>query len=1265
MLFKTLFASVTVAIVVFINLSIQADNLDLDLDSDSQQQSYDNEYQRVNDDRFSLIREKMRPTAGQLRQTDNEQQRQYTQELHKSYQRIQSQPQSLKSSLVNRPNEKDNDNRYREYTTDLESSNLARTTDHRDYRAQARQVPQQRQYRQRTTNERQRLKSSDEANNRGQKLLSSQRPTSLIRGRIIKIELTERKDNERDDLDSKNLHNDDNAQETTQRHYTPSIERQQTYNKVLKAGSTRSAGQYRRERLTDRPTKPTVVEQDDYQRLLERNRLISRDRLATPSIEQQNRRDEQFDDLDSRSPRSIFSLSLDRKKRDADNETSTITNIDRLNNDNNSDDLASESTPAPSTDAMSESNSDAIEASESSDSSSTEESTSAPQSGELITDPTSMVTDEETVAPESSEPETPLLGIQPKSIYGGEPPANKLPEDLETDPPSSPSNNDESNKSESKNPEIASVGASRRKTKKTHKPVNMTEIDQLFKAFKPEAEVVEIWQTLNSKLKDGVKSLLGGIVPTALDLIHETRISTECSGAMLKWVLSMNQLKSWSLRMLDAFGKPSAGLLEGSMTLFGNYRQCLKVRAPDDDEMEEEGTGEFKELFRGKYCVAQLKPWLPEKQRFYNLNTKIKALMSYENTEPWTKSAFDELSELAINFNFVNIRMDLCVPSLCQVEDMQRILNYLSQKLNVRSRILRCEVEGGQGNERFQEYPISKGNHTGTSREQVLPLSGADFESVDWLMVGWAVAPILLVSVTLLATIIIVSLRLTGSASSSSWSTCQKETLPSRSWIKSMSLWSSLQHQAGANLEHMADQKPLSLYGLRFFVILWFIFVESTINLKFEYLRELLMLKDLITWWPLQIIINSSLQFDTIILITAFTCSYYSIDANMRTLIKYALDKYVRLAPSIVIVAAMAVGLPHIYRGPVWNDYVAEQAQICKHNGLINALFVQNLLPYNKVCLPHSWLVCVELQLLVVMIPIMYALNREYEKNAQFRCLSLPVLLLLSSVALSWAYAFSNVYTKDLPPAWLYTMPDPDSRAVYFTEHLFKTMTHLSTFAIGILAGHICRIRARHTSMSGSTCLRTFCNILFGMAAFATMAFVIFFTHDWSLGELPKPLVAATFDATARIAWSISFTWILHHISVPNEDRQYSLISRVLSHPALVWAGRLSFLTYLVHPIVHTSFLAIQEQPVFSSWLMLFHVLSGNIILTMLISLIISVLVETPVRNLFRRWFSHGLVATQLSCDAIYDTKSQFDNKKKLTDSMNGALKFSAPKMKA
>ena len=63
--------------------------------------------------------------------------------------------------------------------------------------------------------------------------------------------------------------------------------------------------------------------------------------------------------------------------------------------------------------------------------------------------------------------------------------------------------------------------------------------------------------------------------------------------------------------------------------MFGNFEECVKVRVADDDdsEFDDEGKETFKEFFRGQFCVAEFKPWLPKKPPFYGMSSKIKGLL--------------------------------------------------------------------------------------------------------------------------------------------------------------------------------------------------------------------------------------------------------------------------------------------------------------------------------------------------------------------------------------------------------------------------------------------------------------------------------------------------------------------------------------------------------------------------------------------------------------------------------------------------------------
>lgn len=211
-------------------------------------------------------------------------------------------------------------------------------------------------------------------------------------------------------------------------------------------------------------------------------------------------------------------------------------------------------------------------------------------------------------------------------------------------------------------------------------PINFTQVDQLFNAPHDERQVELKWRHMDKQITDGVRSILKTVFPHAVAMSTDAKVSGACSGAILKWILNLRNLRSWAVKMLDATGKPAAGLLEGSLTMFGNYHECLSVRAPDEDEIEL--VDEFREYFRGQYCVLQVKPYLPAKKPFYSLNSTIDGLLrkSYKYYE---NNVYDDLAELAMAFNFVNIRADLCVPSLCSRDDIQRVADYCKYKSSI------------------------------------------------------------------------------------------------------------------------------------------------------------------------------------------------------------------------------------------------------------------------------------------------------------------------------------------------------------------------------------------------------------------------------------------------------------------------------------------------------------------------------------------------------------------------------------------------------
>lgn len=850
--------------------------------------------------------------------------------------------------------------------------------------------------------------------------------------------------------------------------------------------------------------------------------------------------------------------------------------------------------------------------------------------------------------------------------------------------------------------------------------------------------------------------------------------------------------------MLDATGKPTSGIFEGSLTMYGNYKQCLNIRAPDEDEIEI--TEQFEEYFRGQYCIIHLKPWMPIKQPFYHLNSSIDSLLR-KNYKYYEKTLYDELAEIAIAFNFVDIRMDLCVPSTCTMADIQRVAELLSKKVEMRAKVMRCDI---------------------ASKESNL------FNQLDKVTINWTMLPIVFISLTLIATFIILVMKFlsifdkcniniddnneAGDYNKKSYINLKNNNkLSFINLIKCLSIQENLmdrlkkpdcclivnknssgsmdfnieseQHHhrspsslslnknVGKNIGSFINMnndtttttsderlsqtsfnnstnliKPLPLYGLRSIFIFWFIIVQLTVELKYQYLRESLPLRDMIiSYWPFQIIINSSLLFESLILITAFTYSFTCLESTLKDLIKYIFDKYLRLMLSIITIITLTILTPLLeFDSPIWKNFVQQQSMTCKTTGYLNLFFLQNFISYDKICLPHTWLFSVELQLIILAIPIMLLFkqtfsiieeslsdmnnNRQQQvitNNNLIRIILLKLfkskvgLINLSLILFGIIINFSSVFSHQLPPSWFYTFPDMAQKNYYFSEYLIKTWTHLSVFMIGLFAGHLCRATLKINSTcnkntqksqqqhqesfpsSSSTHLPSFTGststimamelptndnsnsshqqeqsnqnmgkhdnnnlawssssssstspttsdrqsqqterheivmrsnvtttkpiataccgkICYQLAAMICMSAIIFSTYSWSTKQLPSPLVSGLYDSLSRLFWSIALVNFMIQLCL-DTDRQ-TLLAKILTHPLCTLLGRLSFLAYLISPYINTFILAVQEQALFPSLFIIFHIIVGNIVIIYLVAFILAILIEQPIRRLISKF---------------------------------------------
>lgn len=105
----------------------------------------------------------------------------------------------------------------------------------------------------------------------------------------------------------------------------------------------------------------------------------------------------------------------------------------------------------------------------------------------------------------------------------------------------------------------------------------------------------------------------------------------------------------------------------------------------------------------------------------------------------------------------------------------------------------------------------------------------------------------------------------------------------------------------------------------------------------------MLPIKDIALSWPVQIITKGSLQYDSLIFISAFCMCYFNDGKGLWKAITYVIRKYFRLMPIIMICSGIMIMVPLLpLDSPTWQDFIVKPANACEQNVFLNLLFIQN-----------------------------------------------------------------------------------------------------------------------------------------------------------------------------------------------------------------------------------------------------------------------------------------------------------------------------------
>ncbi|GBM56474.1 Nose resistant to fluoxetine protein 6 [Araneus ventricosus] len=611
--------------------------------------------------------------------------------------------------------------------------------------------------------------------------------------------------------------------------------------------------------------------------------------------------------------------------------------------------------------------------------------------------------------------------------------------------------------------------------------------------------VLEKWQSMEKGIKKVTGALVKMALPHILKASESMNISSQCMQEGMKLVLGLKNIKPWAFRFIDSSAKMVDGLLAGSLSSLGVYDECINTEVKND-----KGKDKGKIIFRGKYCTIDIKPPLPPKAKFYWKDEIVPELKNLT----LSGTVMSEAVKYASFFYFLSVKMGVCIPSGCTVEDLDQVVQMLGNYLMLEIKTYRCEV-----------------------KEDVHFTDATICITFVYCFFGFLM---------LIGTLIDMYSYYTGIV------------------FKRTSARFFLSFSFISNFKRFVNTETTSntlscLHGIRFLSMSWIILGHTYFILNYEAFQNAEKAQVYGETFAFQVIVNGAIAVDSFfcmggLLLCYLTIKTVKLEGKPFNIVMYIVHRLWRIYPVYIMVILFHFYGYMISSGPLMHHFIHPYIDNCHENWWVNLLFINNFYDLDRPCLGHTWYIASDLQLYIAAILILLPLLRWPK-----------VGILLSVIAIIASIIFTGVqtYVRDLTPAMLFIQPDPAERTEYWKALYFTPFTHIGPYCIGILAGYLLVTRPNFKMPAAV-------QIIGWIAAFICCFSAVYGVYNWNSGKEINFAAGMMYATFHRTAWALGITWMI----VCCATGRGGVINYILSWKIFIPLGRLTFIAYLIHPFI-------------------------------------------------------------------------------------------------
>ncbi|XP_066249163.1 nose resistant to fluoxetine protein 6-like [Euwallacea similis] len=328
---------------------------------------------------------------------------------------------------------------------------------------------------------------------------------------------------------------------------------------------------------------------------------------------------------------------------------------------------------------------------------------------------------------------------------------------------------------------------------------------------------------------------------------------------------------------------------------------------------------------------------------------------------------------------------------------------------------------------------------------------------------------------------------------------------------------------------------------------------------------------------------------------------------NLKTIIFILANRLFRLSPTVfVTVLFHATILRHLGNGPNWNTMIGAEYQRCRNKGWTNILFINNLNPYD-MCLPVTWYLALDTQYFVISLFLIW-LVKSYEKHAYYIFGSIMSINIVATFIHNYLHDFAAL---DIPDPEKYYELRHIKESDQFHYQLCSFIGNSASTVLGLMFGYFFYKHKNEKIMIFNSKFRV---IIWWIIAWGIGLNMVLIPGSIILNDKTEPnrFWASVFVAFSRpvfaFALGVGYFGVMDGIGW--------LTKRALEWRPTYILGRLTFSTYLIHMSLVLSRPAMARYPQYVSDFMIVLSLLGDLGLSFLVALILTLFLELPLSEL-------------------------------------------------